>query len=529
MIPTSNPAAVEEQTPLLGERTEAPIGRDCPLAGTANATKPSPFLICIPVFFSVLTAAMVLGIQQQWLIVFLCSRLVRADGTVLPGLSDYLPLAFNTYPMLQANPDWEQCRAIPDIQASAARWGMTFSLCTGLPALLTLPLYGVLSDRIGRKPLLLMGMVSAVFFYSAYLSISYLQLGLWILIVTALVTGFMGSYFVVLTSTLSYFADTTEASDRGKVFIIGESSFFAGFALGPLLGGIMARRLPHGPTDVFLFSLVCKVVIFIATYLFLPESLVTLRQADAGPTGRSPLQRLRSTMKGVVQVFREAMSPSFAYLMLGLMCIAAAMSGRGVFFFYVSYTFGWDAQDEGQYLLVASGSRMIHMLITYPLLTKMFSKLCSDPKGKARFDLNLIRVGVLVAALGAVMQAFSKKGWYLYMITLVDGIATLANPTIQSLLSSNVPKSSQGLLFSGISFTTQVTGVVFGVIMPSIWATTVKMQFANAFLLVVAMLYFLAGFAVVAGVSSKRILEGRDKAHRAEQTSAEEELGTNDG
>lgn len=59
---------------------------------------------------------MVLGIQQQWLIVFLCSRLVRADGTVLPGLSDYLPLAFNTYPMLQANPDWEQCRAIPDIQ-----------------------------------------------------------------------------------------------------------------------------------------------------------------------------------------------------------------------------------------------------------------------------------------------------------------------------------------------------------------------------------------------------------------------------
>jgi DHA1 family tetracycline resistance protein-like MFS transporter len=355
-------------------------------------------------------------------------------------------------------------------------------------------------------------MISAAFYYTAYLCISYFNLGMWILIATGLITGFMGSYLVILTATLSYFADTTEPSDRGKVFIIGESSFFAGFAFGPLLGGYLARRLSHGPEDVFLIALVCKVVVFFSTLAFLPESLKNTK-LTGNLESVTVSDRMRGTFRDVLAVFKAAMTPSFTYLMIGLMCVAAAGSGRSVFFFYVSFTFGWDSQDEGQYLLVASISRMVYMLIVYPLLAKVFSSLIATPKGKAKFDLNLIRVGVLIAAFCSLMQALSKKSWHFYGIALIDGFSTLASPTIQSLLSGNVPKSTQGLLFSGVSFITQIVGLLFGIIMPNIWAFTVKSQFANAFLFVVSSLYFCAGFAFVTGVSSKRILEGREKAN----------------
>jgi hypothetical protein len=93
----------DEETPLLTPTEERP--------------KVSPYAICLPVFFSVIAAAMVIGVQQQWMILYLCSRFVYPDGSVLPGLFDeYLPGAMNSYPILQPHPDWEQCRGIPDIQ-----------------------------------------------------------------------------------------------------------------------------------------------------------------------------------------------------------------------------------------------------------------------------------------------------------------------------------------------------------------------------------------------------------------------------
>ena len=118
---------------------------------------------------------------------------------------------------------------------------MIISLCSSIPSLILQPIYGTLSDKIGRKPVILFPMIGELFLATSILLVDYGVFGLWVMMFQAVISGLLGSYFVVVTALMAYFADTTDKKDRGHVFVIGESFIFIGFAFGPLLGGTIAR------------------------------------------------------------------------------------------------------------------------------------------------------------------------------------------------------------------------------------------------------------------------------------------------
>ena len=103
------------------------------------------------------------------------------------------------------------------------------------------PIYGIISDKIGRKPVILLPMFGVLFMCTSLLLVDYNVFGLWVMMVQALISGLLGSYFVLITALMAYFADTTEAHERSHVFVVGESVIFVGFAIGPFLGGSIAR------------------------------------------------------------------------------------------------------------------------------------------------------------------------------------------------------------------------------------------------------------------------------------------------
>merc|ERR1719354_295907 len=313
----------------------------------------------------------------------------------------------------------------------------------------------------------------------------------------------MGSFYSMQISAISFFADTTDAKDRARVFMMGESCFFAGFAIGPLLGGYLSRQMPNGPDDVFVIALILKTITIFLTLIFLPESLDVER--------RNLLISRDSLVKKVELLYQQASSSAFRYLLAGMVLMSLAASGdRGLFFFYVSYIFGWDSQDEGQYILAMSFCKLVFMAGLYPVLTKMFSKNISSLKGKAKFDISVILVTVFVATIVPLSQAFATKGWQLYIITVLEGFTALSDPTIKSLLSRAVASNNQGLLFSGISLVTQVVGLVAGVIFPLIWAITVK-SVPSAFFLVSTCLYFSSLVLFGLGLNSDRLILSYDK------------------
>lgn len=131
------------------------------------------------------------------------------------------------------------------------------------------------------------------------------------------------------------------------------------------------------------------------------------------------------------------------------------------------------------------------------------------------FDLTLIRVGVYIASFSALMQALATVSWYLYIIAIFDGFAALVSPNIQSLLSASVPKTTQALLFSGITFSSQVISLIFAAIMPVVWSNTARSK-PNAFLYLVSLFYALAGVSLLFGVSGDALLAARDRVRAAE-------------
>ena len=315
-------------------------------------------------------------------------------------------------------------------------------------------------------------------------------------------SGCAGSYFGMLTSVMSYLADTTDTANRAKVFVFGESFFFAGFSIGPLLGGYLARNLANGTEDVFLVALVGKFIVFVITVIFLKESLVKNSSAVSDTETKTI-----NVFEKVLAVFKIAGSPTFILILIaGLFTSAASAGTRTIFFYYVSFTFGWDSQDEGQYLLVLCGSRLFYMLGLYPLLSATFANMSSTPLGKAKFDLSIIKIGVFVSAVCAILQALAPQGWVLYAITMIDGFQTLAGPTVTSILSGSAPSSSQGLLFSGITLMTQFFTILSGILFPIIWASTVK-TVPNFFFFVVSCFYFVSFGIYIIAVRPERVLK----------------------
>ena len=241
--------------------------------------------------------------------------------------------------------------------------------------------------------------------------------------------------------------------------------------------------------------------------MFLPESL-DISAVDETLTVWEQINRMGGVKKQFVDlavVFRTYLSPTFVCI-LAIMCtLTMALTGRSLFFYYVSYRFGWDSQDEGQYTVVSSISRMVHMLVTFPILKLVFAKSILNPRKKALFDISLIRLGVLIMAGSQLMFAMATNGNAMYIISFFDAIGILCSPTARALLSSSVPSDSQGLLFSGISSVEHIFSMTSSILFPLVWGATVNSAPNTFFFLISALLFVGFGFSLM--LTSKNIVD----------------------
>lgn len=340
------------------------------------------------------------------------------------------------------------------ISRTAAIYGAT-AVVFSLMQFLFAPIMGALSDRYGRRPIMLLALIA---------------LGLDnILLAFAPTIGWMffgramGGIFGATTSIANaYIADTMDAKDRATGFGMIGAAFGVGFIVGPVLGGILGSydlRLPFYCAAGLSFANA------IFGYFFLQETLPPKKRDKTSLTRANPF----STLK--------LLGSSKLLMLLGIALMLVSAMQRGLESLWVIFSqlqYGWDTQEVGFSLATVGASYVFVQGYLVRIVVPKFG------------EINTIIGGFILSATMYVLLAFNTFGifGYLGIIPHVIGWGCAA-PALQAIASRQVGEDKQGLLQGAL---TSVGGLA-AVAGPAI-ATTTFSYFTSP----LAPLYFPGAF-----------------------------------
>ncbi|NQU60966.1 MAG: MFS transporter [Rhodospirillales bacterium] len=304
-------------------------------------------------------------------------------------------------------------------QASPVMVGMvmaTYSFTQFLAA----PFWGRLSDRIGRRPVLLVSLAGA--------AMSYVWLGfaesLWMLFAVRAVGGFMAGN---ISAAFAYVADITTRENRAKGMGAIGAAFGLGFIAGPAIGGILAGSDPLNAdyqSPAFAAAGLSFTALILAFFI-LKESLpLEIRQKLA-----------KEPPKKRMAMFREALQRKNVGLLIGLTFLATfAFAGlESTFAMWSRRKFGWGPEQNG-YLFAYVG--LLSAFIQGGLVGRLVRRF-----GEA----HLVIQGAVALALGVLLIPFSQNITVLIIAMTVAGYGfSIISPSLNSLISLQVGDDEQG-------------------------------------------------------------------------------------
>jgi DHA1 family tetracycline resistance protein-like MFS transporter len=307
-----------------------------------------------------------------------------------------------------------------DTGAAAATIGIFGTTYAAMQFLFS-PLLGVLSDRVGRRPVVLisnLGMGLDYLFMTAAPSIAWLFVG-------RLISGICGASY---GTAGAYVADITPPSERAKTFGRLATAFGLGFVVGPALGGLLGQGNPRMP---FVISAVLSLANWLYGYFILPESLPVER--------RTPTLEIKRANPVAALGFLRATPEVLGLASVSFLCDIAHQVLPTTFVLYASYRFHWSTTTIGLALAsVGIASASVQGALIGPFV-KRFGERASLLSG--------LTFGVLSFALfGAATTSFAF--WFALPFNCLTG---LWRPPAQAMMSRRIDPSSQGRLQGALS------------------------------------------------------------------------------
>lgn len=292
------------------------------------------------------------------------------------------------------------------------------------------PILGALSDKFGRRPILLIGFSG--------LALSFIVTGLatalWMLIVVRLFSGAMQANAAVAHA---YVADITAAEDRARRFGLIGAMFGLGFTLGPVLGGLLGSINLHLP---FFVAGGLAILNWLYGYFVLPESLPAERRKAFEWRRANPFSALRglSRLRGV--------GPLVA--VIGLAALAQ-FTLHNSFVLYTTFKFGWGPADNGWALFTVG---LMSVLVQGFLLKHLLR----------RFSPRALAVGGLAAStLTYFGFGAATAGWMMFVVIIVGNLlGGGAAAVIQSLVSNAADERSQGQTMGSVAALNSMMAVI---------------------------------------------------------------------
>ncbi len=314
-----------------------------------------------------------------------------------------------------------------------AFWYGAVTIAFGIANFFGAPILGRLSDRYGRRPVLLLGFsgLALSFFVTG------LATALWMLLAVRLFSGAMQANVAVANA---YVADITPPAQRAQAFGKLGAMLGMGFILGPVLGGLLGGISLQLP---FFVAGTLAIVNWLYGYFVLPESLPLEKRQPFVLREANPVNSLRGLgeLKGV-----------------GLLVVVVALSGLAQFMthtswvLYTTFKFGWGPTQNG-WSLFAIG--LMSVLVQGFLLGRLLERYSAE---------RLAVMGLVSSSLCYVLWGAATDGWMLYPVIFANVLGFAVQATVQSLVSNAADPTTQGRTAGAVASLNSMMAVLAPVI-----------------------------------------------------------------
>ena len=292
--------------------------------------------------------------------------------------------------------------------------GVMFALYAAIQFLFS-PVLGVMSDRFGRRPVLLISLAGA--------AVDYLFMAfapeLWMLIVGRAIAGLTSANMAVATA---YITDITPEEQRAQRFGLFHAMFGIGFVIGPVLGGLLGDIWVRAP---FVVAAALNALNFALALFVLPESRPGQRDVKFDFKALNPLVPLAwaFTLKGLLPLIAVFFILNFVGNMYGT----------------VWALYGYDAFQWNGFMVGLS-------LAGYGIFHAGVQALLPGPATKMFGEKNALLIGMAFECVGLVLIGIATQGWVVFAVLPLFALGGIGVPALQSLTTQQVGEDKQGQL-----------------------------------------------------------------------------------
>jgi DHA1 family tetracycline resistance protein-like MFS transporter len=292
--------------------------------------------------------------------------------------------------------------------------GIMYSLFAAIQFVFS-PVLGVMSDRFGRRPVLLISLAGA--------AVDYLFMAfapeLWMLVVGRAIAGLTAANMAVATA---YITDITPEEKRAQRFGLFHAMFGIGFIIGPVLGGVLGDIWVRAP---FIAAAALNAVNFALAFFVLPESRPGSKEARFDLKSLNPLVPLgwAFTLKTLVPLLLVFFILNFVGNMYGT----------------VWALFGYDAFEW-------NGLTMGLSLAGYGVFHAAAQAVLPGPVTRWVGERNALLIGMACEAAALIITGFATQGWIVFALLPLYGVSGIGIPALQSLATRQADADKQGQL-----------------------------------------------------------------------------------
>lgn len=338
----------------------------------------------------------------------------------------------------------------------------TIGIVTALYAVMQFvfsPVLGAVSDRIGRRPVMLVSLAGAAIDYLIMASAPQL----WLIVLGRAIAGLTSANMAVAGA---YITDISPEDRRARRFGLCSAMFGAGFIVGPVLGGLLGD---HGVRLPFLVAAALNAANFVLALLLLPESRspegAKLDLAALNPLRSVGWLRLRLNLLPVVLVYFALSAAGEAY------AVCWALWG--------SDAFHWN----GLWIGLSLGAFGVCQTLTQAILPGPATKLLGER--------GAIITGIVCSCVALVTMAFADQGWMVFAAMPLFALAGIGTPAFQAMATRKVDTENQGQLQGILAATVSLASIVAPLGFSVIYGG-VRQQWPGAVWLAVAAINVLA-------------------------------------